>query len=131
MQYGIFAVGGDPAEPMGPYSSAREMLESELFDDYEVEEIAVAGYAEGHPDIADDLLARELKSKLDLLAERDFRSLIITRIWFDTPSHWLRGSTGWRPWGFRCRSVLASLARPASNAYWATPADLGSHHQRV
>lgn len=87
----LFAVGGDPAEPMGPFSSALEMLESELFDDYEVEEIAVAGYAEGHPEIADDLLARELKSKLDLLAEREFRSVIITQFGFDTEpvARWL------------------------------------------
>lgn len=87
----LFAVGGDPAEPMGPYSSAREMMESELFDDYEVEEIAVAGYAEGHPEIADDLLARELKSKLDLLAEREFQTVIITQFGFDTDpiARWL------------------------------------------
>ena len=87
----VFAVGGDPEEPMGPYGSSLEMLQSGVFADYGVEEVSVAGYAEGHPDIADDVLARELKGKIDLLAEQDLGAVIITQFGFDADpvANWL------------------------------------------
>src|SRR5690625_123709 len=87
----VFAVGGDPAEPMGPYASSLEMLQSGVFKEYDVEEVSVAGYAEGHPDIADDILARELKSKIDFLTEHELGAVIITQFGFDTDpvAQWL------------------------------------------
>src|SRR5690625_294255 len=30
----VFAVGGDPSEPMGPYGSALEMIQSGVFPDF-------------------------------------------------------------------------------------------------
>lgn len=80
----VFAVGGDPAEPMGPYASSLEMLQSELFTEFGVEEVSIAGYPEGHPDISDEVLSRELKGKLDVLAERDINARILTQFGFDT-----------------------------------------------
>ncbi|HEY4576477.1 MAG TPA: methylenetetrahydrofolate reductase [Yaniella sp.] len=79
----VFAVGGDPADPVGPYASARQMLESGIFEAFEVQKVAIAGYPEGHPDIAPDVLARELKSKLDLIAERQWDTTIVTQFGFD------------------------------------------------
>lgn len=80
----VFAVGGDPAEPMGPYASSLEMLQSDLFTEFGVEEVSIAGYPEGHPDISDEVLSRELKGKLDVLAERDINARILTQFGFDT-----------------------------------------------
>jgi len=80
----VFAVGGDPDEPMGPYDSSLEMLESGIFADFGVEEVSIAGYPEGHPDIADDVLARELKGKLELLAQQELGAVILTQFGFDT-----------------------------------------------
>lgn len=80
----VFAVGGDPEEPMGPYGSSLEMLESGVFADFGVKEVSIAGYPEGHPDIADDVLARELKGKLELLAQQDLGAVILTQFGFDT-----------------------------------------------
>jgi methylenetetrahydrofolate reductase (NADPH) len=80
----VFAVGGDPDEPMGPYGSSLEMLESGIFADFGVEEVSIAGYPEGHPDIADDVLARELKGKLELLAQQELGAVILTQFGFDT-----------------------------------------------
>lgn len=80
----VFAVGGDPDEPMGPYGSSLEMLESGIFADFGVEEVSIAGYPEGHPDIADDVLARELKGKFELLAQQELGAVILTQFGFDT-----------------------------------------------
>lgn len=80
----VFAVGGDPDEPMGPYGSSLEMLESGIFADFGVEEVSIAGYPEGHPDIADDVLDRELKGKLELLAQQELGAVILTQFGFDT-----------------------------------------------
>lgn len=80
----VFAVGGDPAEPMGPYGSSLEMLQSGIFAQYGVEDVSIAGYPEGHPDISDEVLARELKGKVDLLAEQNLSAVVLTQFGFDT-----------------------------------------------
>lgn len=80
----VFAVGGDPAEPMGPYGSSLEMLQSGIFPDFGVEDVSIAGYPEGHPDISDEILARELNGKVDLLKEQNLSGVILTQFGFDT-----------------------------------------------
>lgn len=80
----VFAVGGDPAEPMGPYGSSLEMLESGIFPDFGVQDVSVAGYPEGHPDISDEVLWRELKGKVNLLTEQNLSTVILTQFGFDT-----------------------------------------------
>jgi methylenetetrahydrofolate reductase (NADPH) len=79
----VFAVGGDPAEPLGPYASSLEILQSGIFADYGVEEVSIAGYPDGHPDISDGVLAHELKAKVDLLAQLDLDVVITTQFGFD------------------------------------------------
>lgn len=80
----VFAVGGDPAEPMGPYASSLQMIQSGVFPDFGVEEISIAGYPEGHPDISDEVLARELSGKLDELSQQNLSARILTQFGFDT-----------------------------------------------
>ena len=79
----VFAVGGDPAEPMGPYGSSLEMLQSGIFPDFGVEDVSIAGYPEGHPDISDEVLARELKGKVEVLEEQNLSGVILTQFGFD------------------------------------------------
>ena len=76
---------------MGPYGSSLEMLESGIFADYGVEDVSIAGYPEGHPEISDEILARELKGKVELLAEQNLSAVILTQFGFDTDpvSKWL------------------------------------------
>jgi methylenetetrahydrofolate reductase (NADPH) len=80
----VFAVGGDPSEPMGPYGSSLEMIQSGIFSDFGVQEVSIAGYPEGHPDISDEVLSRELKGKLDELSQQDLAARILTQFGFDT-----------------------------------------------
>src|SRR5699024_8205363 len=80
----VVAVGGDPAELMGPNGSSLEMLESGFFSVFGVEDVSFAGYPEGHPDISDEVLWRELKGKVNLLTEQNLSTVILTQFGFDT-----------------------------------------------
>lgn len=79
----VFAVGGDPSEPMGPYGSALEMIQSGVFPDFGVEEIAIAGYPEGHQHMDDDAFLAETQQKIASLADQNMSSMIITQFGFD------------------------------------------------
>lgn len=87
----VFVVGGDSAEPLGPYGSSLEMLQSGVFPDFGVKNVAIAGYPEGHPDISEEVLSRELSGKVDYLAEHNMSAVILTQFGFDTEpvARWL------------------------------------------
>ncbi|MFJ4163976.1 methylenetetrahydrofolate reductase [Microbacterium sp. NPDC089698] len=80
----VFVVGGDPASPDGPYASAFDVIYTGLLLDYGVREVSIAGYPEGHPDIADDELWRHLESKSAVLAEQGLDAVILSQFAFDT-----------------------------------------------
>ena len=80
----VFAVGGDPADPAGPYPDALSLIQSGLLQQYGVREVSIAGYPEGHPDIADDVLWRHLDEKALALAQQGLDAVILTQFAFDT-----------------------------------------------
>jgi methylenetetrahydrofolate reductase (NADPH) len=80
----VFIVGGDPATPDGPYASAFDVIYTGLLLDYGVREVSIAGYPEGHPDIADDELWRHLENKSAVLAEQGLDAVILSQFAFDT-----------------------------------------------
>ncbi len=80
----IFVVGGDPAEPEGPYPDALTVIRTGLLPRYGVREVSIAGYPEGHPDIADDVLWRHLDEKALELAQQRLDAVILTQFSFDT-----------------------------------------------
>jgi methylenetetrahydrofolate reductase (NADPH) len=59
----LFLIGGDVERPLGPYGSAVELLA--LIDGHpqRPRAIGIAGYPEGHPQIADDALDEALAEK--------------------------------------------------------------------
>lgn len=59
----LYVVGGDAPEPLGPYSSAAELLAVLAGIDHGLERIGVACYPEGHPSISDDRLLEALLEK--------------------------------------------------------------------
>ncbi|SFR89487.1 methylenetetrahydrofolate reductase (NADPH) [Microbacterium sp. cf046] len=79
----VFAVGGDPSEPAGPYSDSESVIRSGLLAEYGVRRVSIAGYPEGHPDIADDVLWDALAGKADSLAKQGLEGTIITQFAFD------------------------------------------------
>jgi methylenetetrahydrofolate reductase (NADPH) len=80
----VFAVGGDPAQPEGPYEDSLELIRSGILQKYGAREISIAGYPEGHPDISDDVLWRALEGKAVALREQGLDAVILTQFAFDT-----------------------------------------------
>ena len=80
----VFAVGGDPAEPAGPYPDSLAVIRSGLLQKYGAREVSIAGYPEGHPDIADDVLWRHLDEKALALAQQGLDAVVLTQFAFDT-----------------------------------------------
>ncbi len=79
----VFAVGGDPAEPEGPYASSLDVIRSGALRENGVREVSIAGYPEGHPDIPDDVLWRALEDKAAALDEQGIPAVILTQFGFD------------------------------------------------
>lgn len=88
----VFSVGGDPAEPEGPYPDSLSVIRTGLLQDYGVREVSIAGYPEGHPDIADDVLWEHLEAKSRALAEQGLEAVILSQFAFDTTAvgQWVR-----------------------------------------
>lgn len=80
----VFAVGGDPAEPEGPYPDSLSVIRSGLLQAHGVTEVSIAGYPEGHPDIETDVLWRHLEDKAAALKEQELGAVILTQFAFDT-----------------------------------------------
>ena len=80
----VFAVGGDPATPEGPYPDSLSVIQSGVLQKYGVREVSIAGYPEGHPDIADDVLWQHLEAKSAALKEAGLDAVILTQFAFDT-----------------------------------------------
>ena len=80
----VFVVGGDPAEPEGPYPDSLTVIRSGVLQRFGVREVSIAGYPEGHPDIADDVLWHHLDEKTAALAQQGLDAVILTQFAFDT-----------------------------------------------
>ena len=80
----IFAVGGDPATPDGPYADSLALIGSGLLEQFGVREVGIGGYPEGHPAIPTQTLWRALEDKTRALAERGLAASIVTQFAFDT-----------------------------------------------
>ena len=80
----LFVVGGDPAQPQGPYQDSLAVIQSGLLRDYGVRHVSVSGYPEGHPAIPDRVLWSALAAKAAALRKQRLPAAIITQFAFDT-----------------------------------------------
>ena len=80
----IFVVGGDPAEPMGPYPDSLSVIRSGALSGHGFDHISVSGYPEGHPNIDADTLWRALEDKAAAIRAQGLDGTIITQFGFDT-----------------------------------------------
>lgn len=92
----VFAVGGDPATPEGPYPDSLSVIRSGVLQNYGVTEVSIAGYPEGHPDIANDVLWRHLEDKSAALTDAGLDAVILTQFSFDTTpvTEWIAAVRG-------------------------------------
>ena len=76
-------LAGAVAEPLGPFASSMDVLESGLLDKHGFTRIAVAGHPEGNPDIADEIVAKALAWKNDFAERSDAAFEVVTQFAFD------------------------------------------------
>ncbi|MGP2442220.1 methylenetetrahydrofolate reductase [Streptomyces sp. JW3] len=79
----VFAVGGDPSRPEGPYEDALSLIESGLLREHGVRHVGISGYPEGHPAISGDVLWSALRDKCAALAAQGLDGSVITQFGFD------------------------------------------------
>lgn len=77
-------VGGDPAQPLGPFYDSISLLQSNILERFSIRHIGVAGYPEGHPKIDNEQLWKSLKWKLEFLNKAGCSVEITTQFGFDT-----------------------------------------------
>lgn len=80
----VFAVGGDPAEPLGPFPDSLSLITSGRLEAFGVEKVSIAGYPDGHADIEAKSLWSALEAKNAALREQGLQGEIITQFGFDT-----------------------------------------------
>ncbi len=79
----VVALAGAVDQPLGPFQSSMDILETGLFDKYGVETIGVAGHPEGSPDIGPAALQDALAWKNDFAARSDAQLYIATQFCFE------------------------------------------------
>jgi len=79
----VFVVGGDPAEPEGPFADAHSVIRTGLLQRAGATSIGVAGYPDGHPHITEEALWSALDAKVETLAAQGTPGTIVTQFGFD------------------------------------------------
>lgn len=78
----MLLLGGDVAEPVGPYTEAADLLREDFVGQSGLSQVGLAGYPEGHPRIATEVLNAALERKLELARERGLAPYVVTQFSF-------------------------------------------------
>jgi methylenetetrahydrofolate reductase (NADPH) len=86
----VFVIGGDSAQPAGPFDSALSLLRALAEAGHGFERVGIAGYPERHPFASDEALANALVEKQALA------SYVVTQICYDPKVifGWIGGMRG-------------------------------------
>jgi methylenetetrahydrofolate reductase (NADPH) len=77
-------LGGDIASPVGPFSSARRLVETGLFAKHGFRALGFATYPEAHPKISADDLDNSLELKLQLANAQGLKTWLVSQFCFDS-----------------------------------------------
>ena len=78
----ILLIGGDLSDPLGPYSDALALLKDGILMDAGICEIGIAGYPEGHPRIAGDIIQQSICDKIQAAREQGLGIFLLTQFSF-------------------------------------------------
>ena len=78
----VLLLGGDTAQPVGPYADATALLSEGLLRDAGIREVALAAYPEGHPRIASGVLSSALSEKIGLARTQGMGSYVVSQFSF-------------------------------------------------
>ena len=75
-------IAGD-GEPVGPYASSAQFLETGLLEAHGIRSVGVGGYPEAHPHIPGAALAVALDRKIEEAAQRGIELFVVTQFCFE------------------------------------------------
>jgi methylenetetrahydrofolate reductase (NADPH) len=78
----VLLIGGDDAQPRGPYEDGAALLREGVLTQCGVREVGIPGYPEGHPRIPGAILEHALREKLALAAEGGLGTYMVTQFSF-------------------------------------------------
>jgi methylenetetrahydrofolate reductase (NADPH) len=78
----VLIIGGDRAQPAGPYDSSLAVMRAAEFQKAGVTRIAIAGFPEGNPNIADSVLDDALAAKVNFARREGLQLSIVTQFCF-------------------------------------------------
>jgi methylenetetrahydrofolate reductase (NADPH) len=78
----VLLIGGDVAEPVGPFADGAQLLREDFFADSGLKQVGLPGYPEGHPRIASAKLNAALEEKLALARQHGLEPYIVTQFSF-------------------------------------------------
>lgn len=79
----VLAIGGDIERPRGIFRSSRELIETGVLERHGIARVGIAGYPEGHPRVAPELLEAERAAKIASLKARGIAPYVVTQFCFD------------------------------------------------
>lgn len=82
----LLIIGGDVPEPLGPFASALDVIESGVPEKYGIERIGVAGYPDGHPGISGAILQDTLQQKIASCRDHQIEPYVVTQFSFQAES---------------------------------------------
>lgn len=110
----VLVIAGDQDEVAGPFADARDLIESGLLQKYQIAEIGLSGYPQGHPRIPPAALERALAAKAEAAEQSGLRVHIVTQFSFD-PQAILRWLARLRDLGYG-QPVRIGMAGPTDLA---------------
>jgi methylenetetrahydrofolate reductase (NADPH) len=78
----ILLIGGDRAQPAGPYDSSLAVMQAGVFQKVGITRVAVAGFPEGNPNISQDALEEALRAKVSFAGNTGLELSIVTQFCF-------------------------------------------------
>ena len=78
-----FVVAGDPSVPVGPYHDAQSLIASGVMSRHGIQRVGIAGYPDGHPEIATPQLWDSLVAKNAAIVAAGQTPIIVTQFGFD------------------------------------------------
>jgi methylenetetrahydrofolate reductase (NADPH) len=78
----VLLIGGDVAEPLGPYGDAVAFMRDHLLPECGVQQVGLASYPEGHPRAASGKIAAALADKLALARAQGLGVHLVTQFSF-------------------------------------------------
>jgi methylenetetrahydrofolate reductase (NADPH) len=110
----VFVTAGDPVQAAGPFRDSLAVLTAGLIEANGIDQVAFAGYPEGHPRIDRRRLDCALRAKIALGRQRGVDVSLVTQFGFDAAAI-LRWIASLREDGIFC-PIRVGIAGPATVA---------------